>query len=149
MTLEQFNQLKLNIKSDLERKLKLGTLPSTEYRCKIIVVPYNDLSNLRLVNHYIAKGLKPSLVYTNWDEYKGGKDPKGTIYNFKIAKPITEVTDDLVSKYMRRAITNMLIKQTGKSEWAFSLDCKVMELYKLGKIDWATVVELHKSGCSL
>lgn len=148
MTLEQFHELKLNIKSDLERKLKLGTLPSTEYTYKSIIVPYNNQANLRLVNFYISKGLKP-IVTTDWYEYKGGKDPKGTIYNFKIAKPITEVTDDLVSKYMRRAITNILIKQTGKFEWSFSLDCKVMELYKLGKIDWETVVESHKSGCSL
>ena len=148
MTLEQFYELKAQIKADLEYKLKTGKLNSVHTKSKYIDVLHDDITNLRLVNLYISKGYKPTM-FTKTKDILGGTRNIGTTYRFELPESITQVTEEMVQRYMRKAITNIIAKQLGKSKYYISLECKVMELFKSGIIDWNQVLESHKNGCSL
>jgi len=71
----------------------------------------------------------------------------GVTYNYNAETIRDEITDTQVTIAMQNFIKNKLTREIGRKQ--YDLDCRVMELFKTGKIDWETVVESHQHDCEL
>ncbi len=71
----------------------------------------------------------------------------GTRYSYEIYTIRDEITDRQVTRAMQKFMTAKIRRETGRNY--VDLDCKVMDLFKDGLIDWTTVLQSHGKDCSL
>jgi len=155
MTLEKFNKLKKDTRKNLERKLEVskqtGKLyPAVTERATEKFQLLDGASTeeiLSLMSEVIALG-KHTGVNISHQTFETSEGRIGyyshTNYYVKYDKIVDEITDDLVKKSVHAAIRGI----QGWPEWSY-IDCKIMQLFKDGKIDWDTVVESHNKECSI
>jgi len=68
----------------------------------------------------------------------------GTRYVFKVPKLRSEITEEMVSYRMKKLVRKQLRLTTYEH-----IECKVLALFKEGKISWDMVKEQHGKGCSV
>ena len=71
----------------------------------------------------------------------------GTRYSHKVYTIRTHITDRQVTRAMKSLMTTKIRSETGRKY--VDMDCKVMDLFKDGLIDWNTVLQSHGKDCSL
>ena len=71
----------------------------------------------------------------------------GTRYNYETFSLRDEITDRQVSQATKRIVLSTIRLATGRKY--VQVDCKVMDLFKDGFINWETVLESHGKDCSL
>ena len=71
----------------------------------------------------------------------------GTRYSYRSYYLRDEITDRQVTKAMQKFMTAKIRSETGRKY--VDMDCKVMDLFKDGLIDWNTVLQSHGKDCSL
>ncbi len=70
----------------------------------------------------------------------------GTSYTFTILTIREEITDRQIESHMKEFVKRKILLHLA-TNW-LTVDCRVMELYKTGKIVWADVIEAHTIDCS-
>ncbi len=71
----------------------------------------------------------------------------GIRYNYKKYHIRDEITDRQVSGAMQKLMTAKIRSETGRKY--VDMDCKVMDLFKDGLIDWSAVLQSHGKDCSI
>ena len=71
----------------------------------------------------------------------------GTRYSYEVYSIRDEITDRQVSRAMKELMIKKIRSETGRKY--VDLDCKVMDLFKDGLIDWNTVLQSHGKDCSI
>jgi len=71
----------------------------------------------------------------------------GIRYNYKQYHIRDEITDRQVSRAMKTLMQDKIRSETGRKY--VDMDCKVMDLFKDGLIDWDTVLQSHGKDCSI
>ena len=71
----------------------------------------------------------------------------GTRYSHKVYTIRDEITERQVTRAMKKLTTKLIRSETGRKY--VDMDCKVMDLFKDGLIDWNTVLQSHGKECSL
>ncbi len=71
----------------------------------------------------------------------------GTRYSYAVYSIRDEITDRQVSRAMKTLMQDKIRSETGRKY--VDLDCKVMDLFKDGLIDWNTVLQSHGKDCSI
>lgn len=77
----------------------------------------------------------------------------GTKYTVSWYELRDEIEDKQVEAHMKNYVKKMIERDIKKiynhTPYGIFLECKVMKLYKEGKIKWEDVVRLHKEECAL
>jgi hypothetical protein len=155
MILEQFNKLVENIRNSLERKLEVSRQTGKLYPAvtKKVIEKFQlldgasteeILSLMREVTN-LAEHTNGTITHQTYETSAGRVGYYShTNYYVAYASLIDEVDDNLVKETVQKALKNII----GLESWQY-LDCRVMQLFKDGKIDWETVVKAHKEDCTL
>ena len=155
MTLEQFNKLIENTRKNLERKLEVSRQTGKLYPTvtKKVQEKFQLLDGasteetLSLMKEVVALAghTKGDINHMTYETPVGRVGYYSHInYYVTYTTVVDEISDQLVKDTVQKAIRNMM----GLTNWAY-IDCKVMQLFKEGKIDWETVVKSHQEDCTL
>ena len=71
----------------------------------------------------------------------------GTRYSHNVYTIRDEITERQVTRAMKKFMIKKIRNETGRQH--VDLDCKVMDLFKDGLIDWNTVLQSHGKNCSI
>ena len=71
----------------------------------------------------------------------------GTRFVYEVPTIRTHITDRQVEQAMKLLIRNKIRKATGRDY--VQVECKVMDFFKTGVIDWNQVIKSHEEDCSL
>ena len=169
MTLEQFKAEKARIRASLEAILKMDTLkykrglPVREHSLitkmehftikdssKDIAKELSDITSF--IANKLAYGIKCKVIQSYLKKQKccyRSANTIGTIYSVVWEELRTKIEDeqveDIMKAYVRKMLTN---PKKRKHSWELvQLDCKVMELFKEGKITWEDCVKAHNTAC--
>jgi len=153
-----FQAHKQGIRENMEANLLWDTFHGTmkhkssiETSVKFIEILFTDspddvYDNMRTITTLIGRGIKV-------DQYEISERPycttymRGVRYHYPVKTLRTEITDRQVTTAMRHLIHKKINADAGQR--VSDIDCRVMDLFKAGKIDWPTVIESHKGSCSL
>ena len=124
---------------------------SIETSVKYVEIKFDEeppavLGKMEFIAGMIREGIKI-------DQYEITETPyctkymKGVRYSYPVKTLRTEITDRQVTTAMRHLIHKKINADAGQR--VQNIDCRVMDLFKAGKIDWDTVIESHKGHCSL
>ena len=156
--IDTFNAHKQGIRENMESNLLWdkhhGTnkhSTSKDYNVEIIEIKFNDdrieiaakmeqLSNLYQVG--ISIEISEIAEQPNCHRYM-----IGTRYSYRSYYFRNEITDRQVTRAMQKFMTAKIRSETGRKY--VDMDCKVMDLFKDGLIDWNTVLQSHGKDCSL
>lgn len=153
MNAEQFYALKAQITKDLNRKLELSQKLSHSYpaviaeRVKTFKLDRCAEDQLSLLKEAVdfATSVNGTISHDTHDDGAGRVGYYShTLISVKYKELIHEVSDDIVKSYMHKALKSMMGLKSYNC-----IDCKLMQLFKDGKIDWETLIASHKGGCSL
>lgn len=170
MTLEQFKTEKARIRTSLEAILKMDTL---KYKRGL---PVRELSLITKMKHFTVKddskniakelsditafiankltyGIKCQVIQSYLTERKCCYRSASTIgitYSVAWGELRTKIEDEQVENIMKAYVRKMLTKpKKRKHSWELvQLDCKIMDLFKDGKITWEDCVKSHNTDCS-
>lgn len=168
MTLEAFKKHKLLIRESLERNLAKDILMVNNgvqtYREDSVITRYKEIKILKEDN--IVLKLKKLDKEINKLRAVSGvtisqraitkmehchKSFEGTLFTVYYKELRTSITDkqveDIMRKYVSKMLTSIEKRNTGYIWERVSVDCKVMDLFKQGKISWEDCVEAHKIEC--
>ncbi len=123
---------------------------SIETSVKYVEILFTDTAddvydNMKTITALIGQGIKVEQYEITETPYCT-KYMKGVRYSYPVKTLRTEITDRQVTTAMRHLIQSKINRDVGKYS---NIDCRVMDLFKAGKIDWDTVIESHKGDCSL
>ncbi|MCI4436847.1 MAG: hypothetical protein JHC33_08590 [Ignisphaera sp.] len=155
MTLDQFNKLKEQVTYNLNRKVTLSQKLSQPYEVALMTrweyfrLQANSSSQqqLEVLTQTVAfaNKVKGRLYHTPQD------DGEGRVGNYTYTALTVmydalrdEVTEELVKTNVHKALKSIM-----KLDTYSTIDCRIMQLFKDGEIDWDTVVKSHKIHCSL
>lgn len=154
MTLDQFNTLKQQIRTDLEHKLVMvqngqRTAPAslTEEKTEYMYLKNNEDNQLQtlLAITERAKTLGATVTHRPLEESEGRVGYyKQTQFTLSYQEPVEEITDQLLKRQVHKALKSII----GISPSSY-IKCEVMQLFKDSLIDWDAVVKSHKEDCTL
>ena len=167
--IEDLDKLKKLVKSELESELRItkaiyNGIGGTDKE----LYPYDYMLALKLVNIIFKKGIvdlsrleklktdvKAIAPITKVRGTTGPKWSTARYDDFKTAEfvlsyyvPIEEVTEDIVKAKTKTRLTKLVMPE-GYDEFTFTLDCRLMEQFKLGTLTMEQVVEGSKGECQL
>ena len=153
-----FNAHKIGIRENMESNLIWdkyhGTMKhktSTFPEHKNVEILFSDAPADAAIKHELVSMLYADGVNVNVEEVT--EQPYctrymiGTKYNYEVDMLRDEITDRQVSQSMKRYILDRIRLETGRQY--VQVECKVMDLFKDGLIDWNTVLESHGKDCSI
>ncbi len=153
-----FQAHKQGIRENMEANLLWDTFHGTmkhkssiETSVKYVEIKFDEeppavLGKMEFVAGMIRDGIKV-------DQYAITEKPycttymRGVRYHYPVKTLRTEISDRQVTTAMRHLIHKKINTDVGQR--VSNIDCRVMDLFKAGKIDWPTVIESHKGSCSL
>ena len=153
-----FEAHKIGIRENMEQNLIWdkyhGTLKhksSIETNVKSLSIMFDEehkayLGKMQFITKLLTQGVKVEMDEISETPYCT-KRMVGVRYSYPVRSLREEISDRQVTTAMRRFIHSKINKDAGKR--IDNIDCKVMDLFKAGKIDWTTVVESHSVNCSL
>jgi len=115
-------------------------------RIKFDDTPEDILNSMEQVTWLMRDGIKVEQNEISEQPYCT-KRLIGVSYSYEHKSIREEITDRQVTTAMRHLIHKKLNADAGQR--VQNIDCRVMDLFKAGKIDWDTVIESHKGDCSL
>ena len=167
--IEDLDKLKKLVKSELESELRItkaiyNGIGGTNKK----LYPYDHTLALKLVNIIFEKGIVDlsrlaklkadvktiapitKVSGTTEPTYNGARydDFKSAEFTFFYYIPIEEVTEDMVRAKTKTRLTKLVMPE-GYDEFTFTLDCRLMEQFKLGTLTMEQVVEGSKGECQL
>ena len=154
MTLEQFSDFKEQVQKDLNRKLKL----SQDARCATYHIAMQDKEQsftlqdnmegqLELLKEVIAfaEKVQGTVSHSPKEDSRGRVGYYShTIFTVSYKEVMAEITEEKVKETVKKALKGMM----GLSRYSY-IDCKLMQLFKEGKLSWEDLVKAHKTDCSL
>ena len=155
MTLDQFNELKEQVTYNLNRKVTLSRKLSQPYKVALMTCVEHFKLRASMASEQQLEVLNQTVAFANKVKgrvsHSSHDDGAGRIgyYEFT-AITVTyealreEVTVDLVKTHVHKALRSIM-----KLDTYSTIDCRIMQLFKDGEIDWATVVKSHTIHCSL
>jgi len=153
-----FNAHKQGIREAMESNLiwdkHHGTMShnsSRDYDCMSIEILFDDepahvAEKMQMVVDLIKDGTAVKLDEIS-EQPHCHRYMTGIRYNYKKYHIRDEITDRQVKGAMTNFMTGLIRKETGRKY--VDLDCKVMDLFKDGLIDWNTVLQSHGKDCSI
>ncbi len=153
-----FNAHKQGIREAMEANLiwdkHHGTMShnsSRDYNYMSIEVKFDDepahvAEKMQMVVDIIKDGTKVELEEVT-EQPLCHRYMTGIRYNYKKYHIRDEITDRQVSRAMKKLMIKKIRNETGRKY--VDMDCKVMDLFKDGLIDWNTVLQSHGKDCSL
>jgi len=171
-TPDDLYKLRAEVAKDLNEQLLMTKhLYASEYGFNTLAVyPYRDMLDLRssntefvmpsgevdvsllqdIINHKEpVKMVSPSLDNYGRTEVIGRTDyytESSLRYEYYI--PLETITDEMVQIRTKQKLTQLVMPEN-ETEYTFSLDCKLLEQFKLGRMSMDNVVEYSKGACEL
>ena len=108
--------------------------------------PEDVLNSMATLNRLLLDGVKVDMYEISETPYCT-KYMKGVRYRYETHSIRESISDRQVETAMRHLIHKKINADAGQR--VSNIDCRVMNLFKAGKIDWPTVIESHKGDCSL
>lgn len=154
MTLEQFNKLKEQTAANLNRKLALSkdsrcypyqaVLKGMSKEFRLQDAMQGQLELLKEITKF-ADSVNGIVTHTSHDDGRGRVGYYDhTTFSVKYYEVVDEITDTKLKETVHKALRGIM----GLSKYSY-IDCKLMQLFKDGKLSWEDLVKAHKEDCSL
>jgi hypothetical protein len=154
MKKEQFFELKDKIQKDLDRKLQLSKDPrlgdypvAFKEVSKKFRLQYDMDNQLQLLKEITAFADEVNGVITH-TSHDDGRGRVGYYDHTTFYVEYLEVVDEITKAKLKDTVHKALCGIMGLSEYAH-IDCKLMQLYKDGKLSWEDLIKAHKEDCTL
>lgn len=153
-----FNAHKQGIRENMESNLiwdkyhkNLNRASSTYPECRDIEIKFDDSqedvsSRMTVLSKMIKAGVKVTQCEITEQPYCTERTV-GVRYSYEIPKLRSFIEEYQVITDMKKFIQDKIRREIN-NEYVY-LECKVMDLFKSGAINWETVLESHGKDCSL
>lgn len=156
MTREKFAEHKAQLKRTMEYQLSLSKVynkPLSNY------CGYTDVKTITLNENDTEQDLRDKLLeiaifmqYDNTTLTQSGHTRASGRYDFfdhvNYNFNTIRVRDELPDQAVEEAMKQLVKRHLGLKPYEH-LECKVMQLFKEGIIEWADVIEAHKGDCEI
>ena len=153
-----FNAHKQGIRENMESNLiwdkyhkNLNRASSTYPECRDIEIKFDDSpekvsDNMIVISHLLRDGVKVTQREITEQPYCTERTV-GVEYFYEVPKLRNFIEEYQVITAMKKFMQDKIRREIN-NEYVY-LDCKVMDLFKSGAINWETVLESHGNDCSL
>jgi len=164
MTLEQFNAHKEQIRTNLQEHLAIDRLlyskgqhsgfrkNSLKKKFINIEIKHKECNIKKLTALTTLLEIKNrELKVDNLMEY-GTCSCKNKVVGVRYTIEWDEIREEIEEaqvEVIMKAYIFKLLNIHNKFPWNFTLDCKVMKLFKEGKIDWDETIKSHNEDCNI